>query len=176
MPLIFSRKNICQLAEHADFSVRSSAASVCMRLAQYAPALVPVDILMRLSKYDEDWYVQAPANAALKAMASSMPIILGIYYNRLQSTNARNGSTQPANLKTLPGRRRGSWKRTISNSNLSAYGPLMTRFRRKSSHEPLQACGAASAGSSISTEFERLSHALASLEPYRIGRPHSEHM
>src|ERR1700693_4194863 len=56
----------------------SSAAFICMNLAQYAPELVPLDILERLSVHDEDWYVQAPANAALKAMIRSIPATLHI--------------------------------------------------------------------------------------------------
>ena len=73
------------MASSAIRSVRSMAASICMDLAQYAPDRVPVNLLLELSRYDEDWYVQAPANAALKAIASSQPIVLHIYYQRLQS-------------------------------------------------------------------------------------------
>lgn len=88
MPMMFDHETIGRLAEHRNFSVRSCAASVCMRLAQFAPAHVPFSILTGLSKYDEDWYVQAPANAALKAMARSMPVALGLYYIRLRSRDS----------------------------------------------------------------------------------------
>jgi TIR domain len=84
-PRLISRAQLSNLAEHKNFCVRSSAASICMDLAHSAPVLVPLDILLKLSKYDEDWYVQAPANAALKAMARSFPDVLRIFYTRLRS-------------------------------------------------------------------------------------------
>jgi hypothetical protein len=56
-----------------------------MVLANYAPGRVPTDITIRLSKHNEDWYVQAPANAALKTLARSMPNILRVYLARLRS-------------------------------------------------------------------------------------------
>jgi len=59
-----------------------------MNLAQYAPELVPVDILERLAVHDEDWYVQAPANAALKAMVRAIPATLHIFFSRLRSSDA----------------------------------------------------------------------------------------
>jgi hypothetical protein len=43
--------------------------------------------VIRLSKHNEDWYVQAPANAALKTLARSMPNILRVYLARLRSEN-----------------------------------------------------------------------------------------
>lgn len=72
------------MASHSEFTVRASATTVCMGLAQYAPDRVPVDILITLSVYDEDWYVQAPANAALKA---PRPAVLRIFFMRLHSSN-----------------------------------------------------------------------------------------
>ena len=56
-------------------------------LALYAPELALVDILIKVSVYDEDWYVQAPANAALKAMVRTMPAVLHIFLTRLRSSN-----------------------------------------------------------------------------------------
>jgi hypothetical protein len=44
-----------------------------MDLAHSAPDRVPLDLVMKLSVYDEDWYVQASANASLKAMARVTP-------------------------------------------------------------------------------------------------------
>ena len=49
------------------------------------PALVPVDLLAKLSVFTEDWYVERPANAALKALARGMPIVLELFFQRLQS-------------------------------------------------------------------------------------------
>jgi hypothetical protein len=44
-----------------------------------------LDILLRLSVYDEDWYVEKPANAALKAMVRSFPAVLDVFFCRLRS-------------------------------------------------------------------------------------------
>ena len=87
-PSLMNRVELSRMAMHPNFSVRSSAASICMNWAQFAPALVPIDILLRLSIYDEDWYVQAPANAALKSLARAIPSVLQIFYSRLQSASA----------------------------------------------------------------------------------------
>ena len=84
-PWLVSHQALSRMASHSDFTVRASAATLCMNLAQYAPDRVPVDILLKLSVYNEDWYVQAPANAALKAIARPMPAVLRIFFSRLHS-------------------------------------------------------------------------------------------
>jgi hypothetical protein len=84
-PYLIAHSDIFELAAHKDFSVRSSAASMCMELARVAPDRVPIDVLLRLSNYNEDWYVQAPANAALKTLAHRIPAVLRIFLNRLGS-------------------------------------------------------------------------------------------
>lgn len=86
-PFLVSRSVLWEMAQNPDFSVRSSAASICMDLAQFAPDRVPVDLLTRLSVHSEDWYVESPANAALKAMARHMPAVLRIFFMRLHSTS-----------------------------------------------------------------------------------------
>ena len=85
MPSLVDRDVLWAMSTDGNFSVRSTAAAICMNLAQYAPDRVPVDIVFRLSVYDEDWYVEAPANAALKTMAASVPDVLSIYFSRLES-------------------------------------------------------------------------------------------
>ena len=85
-PWLIDHAKLSRMAAHKNFSVRSSAASICMDLAHSAPDRVPIDILLKLSAYDEDWYVEAPANAALKAMSRSFPEALRIFYGRLRST------------------------------------------------------------------------------------------
>ncbi len=84
-PWLITRARLSQMAEHENFTIRSSAASICMDLAHSAPALVPVDILLKLSAHDEDWYVEAPANAALKEMGRLFPDVLNVFYSRLRS-------------------------------------------------------------------------------------------
>jgi hypothetical protein len=87
-PWLFDHEVLSRMAAHPDFSVRSSAASICMDFVQFAPDRAPVDILIKLAVYDEDWYVQAPANAALKAMARALPAVLRIFFMRLHSPDA----------------------------------------------------------------------------------------
>jgi nucleoside phosphorylase len=87
-PHLLDRGILARLAIHRDFSIRASAASICMELANVEPSRVPLDILIPLSSYNEDWYVQAPANAALKTMLGAMPGIYRIFRARLRSSNA----------------------------------------------------------------------------------------
>jgi len=87
-PDLLGRSALSRLATHSNFSVRSSAASICMNWAHFAPDRVPVDLLVKLSVYDEDWYVEAPANAALKTLVRAVPGVLQIFYSRLRSTRA----------------------------------------------------------------------------------------
>jgi nucleoside phosphorylase len=87
-PQLVDHAVLSRMAHNPNFSVRSTAASICMDLAQYAPERVPVDLLINLSVYSEDWYVEAPANAALKAIARAMPAVLQIFFSRLSSGDA----------------------------------------------------------------------------------------
>jgi hypothetical protein len=84
-PWLISHRQLAQLAAHRNLTVRSSAAVICMDLAHCAPHLVPLDVVLRLSVHDEDWYVQVPANSALKAMARTQPGVLEIFFGRLRS-------------------------------------------------------------------------------------------
>jgi hypothetical protein len=100
-PWLIDHAKLSRMAAHKNFSVRSSAASICMDLAHSAPDRVPLDILLKLSVYDEDWYVQAPANAALKAMARSFPAVLRVFYVRLHSTVAQERAHAAAALEDV---------------------------------------------------------------------------
>jgi len=42
-------------------------------------------LLARLSVFSEDWYLERPANAALKALVRSMPIVLEVFFQRFYS-------------------------------------------------------------------------------------------
>ncbi len=90
-----------KMASHKDFSVRSTAASICMDLANFAPDQVPVDILLKLSVFNEDWYVQAPANAALKTLVRSMPGVLRIFFSRLVSDDPEECAHSAAALRDI---------------------------------------------------------------------------
>lgn len=74
--------------KETDFSIRSTAASICMDFAQFAADRVPMDILLKLARHDEDWYVMAPAFAALKSMARQRPAVLHVFFRRLHSSDS----------------------------------------------------------------------------------------
>ncbi|WIG58338.1 MAG: hypothetical protein OJF49_001084 [Ktedonobacterales bacterium] len=87
-PWLSSHDILFRMAQHQVFSVRSSAASICMKLANIAPDLVPIDVLTRLAVPDEDWYVEAPATAALKTLVGRQRDVLYVFFQRLHSSAA----------------------------------------------------------------------------------------
>lgn len=84
-PWLITRECIVDMANSPDFSVRSAAASICFDLAHLAPDRIPTDVVIELSRYDEDWYVTTPATATLKSMARLRPGVLRVFYTRLSS-------------------------------------------------------------------------------------------
>jgi hypothetical protein len=42
-------------------------------------------LVLKLSAHDEDWYVETPANSALKAMANTVPDVLDVSFERLDT-------------------------------------------------------------------------------------------
>lgn len=86
-PWLITHGMISRMASHQNFSVRSSAAAICMDLAHSAPDRVPFDIVTKLSSHEEDWYVETPANSAIKAMARAFPAVLKLFFKRIRSTS-----------------------------------------------------------------------------------------
>jgi len=82
-PWLFNRPLLFKLGTHPDFGVRSSIAMICYNYAQWVPVLVPVDLALKLSHHEEDYYVDMPAKAALKYLCRDRTIILREFYNRL---------------------------------------------------------------------------------------------
>ena len=72
-----------------------------MDLAHAAPALVPLDIRLKLAVYDEDWYVEAPAAAALKAMVRSFPGVLNVFFVQLRSTVAEERARAASHIQDV---------------------------------------------------------------------------
>ncbi len=102
-PDLLNKEDIRYLARHSDFSLRASAASICMEISNVDPSRVPLEILIPLSFYNEDWYVQAPANAALKTMMNTMPNIYRIFRARLHSAKADEREHAASNLADVAG-------------------------------------------------------------------------
>jgi hypothetical protein len=68
-PLLVSAELIEELSSSDDFSTRSIAAHLLWDRAEVAPGDVPLGLLGKLAlPSEEDWYVQAPAMAAVKAL------------------------------------------------------------------------------------------------------------
>lgn len=66
------------MSEDKSFSVRSSAAICYYHMAKSDPSSVPLCVLSRLAKYDEDWYVSTPATSALLRLSRARPVIIDI--------------------------------------------------------------------------------------------------
>jgi hypothetical protein len=151
-PWLIGHAQLSKMAGHDNFSVRSSAASICMDLAHSAPDRVPLDILLKLSVYDEDWYVQAPANAALKAMARSSPDVLRVFYMRLHSDVEEERAHSAAQIEEVAKEEPGLIEPRLMRSELA-------RLKRLGDHKT----------------FRRLSKVLAKVKrvkrtgPYRYG-------
>jgi hypothetical protein len=86
-PSLVSRRQLSRLASNRDFSVRATAASICHDWAVDFPHLVPMDILLKLAVPNEDWYVEAPAIAALKTLIRAIPPVLQVFFSGLRSGN-----------------------------------------------------------------------------------------
>lgn len=56
---------------------------------------------MKLSAYNENWYVQAPANAALKAMARTIPEVLRIFHMRLRSSDFEQSAHSASAIRDI---------------------------------------------------------------------------
>jgi len=83
-PDLFDRALLLSMSQSSDFSVRGSAASICLVLAQFAPDRVPLDVAMKLATHDEDWYVTEPATAALKSICKARRNVLYFFFTNLQ--------------------------------------------------------------------------------------------
>jgi hypothetical protein len=83
-PDLFDRALLLSMSQSPDFSVRGSAASICLVLAQFAPDRVPLDVAMKLASHDEDWYVTEPATAALKSICKARRNVLYFFFTNLQ--------------------------------------------------------------------------------------------
>jgi hypothetical protein len=67
-PRLISMELVQELASNDQFSTRSSAAVLLWERAAVSPADVPLQLVGRLAVSSEDWYVQAPAMAAVKML------------------------------------------------------------------------------------------------------------
>jgi hypothetical protein len=69
-PKLVGSDVIEELASDAESSVRSSAATILYLLSLSAQVAVPIDIVARLARPDEeDWYVYTPAISALQELS-----------------------------------------------------------------------------------------------------------
>lgn len=87
VPELYDSELLNLLGNHKDFSIRSMVSVICYGFAHFAPHLVPLNLMIRLSRHDEDWYVNTPAIGALKTLVRWRPTILKIFFMRLKSGN-----------------------------------------------------------------------------------------
>jgi len=70
-PTLISQTELYRLATSRKTSIRMSAAVILWGWSMNIPGYVPIDLLMRLIRSDEDWYVFTPARSAMKQLALS---------------------------------------------------------------------------------------------------------
>ena len=83
-PWLFEMPLLHKLGNHYDFSIRSNVAAICFGFAQWAPHLIPIDLIFKLAHHEEDHYVDAPATGALKTLCRYRPTVRRELYQRLK--------------------------------------------------------------------------------------------
>lgn len=90
-PSLIALDQIEHLANSVSFSNRATAAHLLWHRATQAPADVPLGLLGRLAiPAGEDWYVQAPAMAAVKQLLLARPSARIIFDSLARSGNTDN--------------------------------------------------------------------------------------
>jgi hypothetical protein len=76
------------MSRDESFSVRSCAAVCYCLLAALDPASVPLDVVMKLARHDEDWYVNTPATNALLRLGRVRPVVIDWLTQNLSAHDA----------------------------------------------------------------------------------------
>jgi hypothetical protein len=97
-PALVPRQIILDMAEDKSFSVRSSAAVCFFKLANIAPAEVPLDILQKLASAKEDWYVSKPAQATLKVLSHKRQAAVGILVDMISKEDIEEAAAGASSL------------------------------------------------------------------------------
>lgn len=87
-PWLFDIKLLTDLSKHKDFSIRSMVAMICYNFSNWAPNLVPVNVLIKLAHPNEDYYVNNPAIGAMKTLARWRVSILRMFFVQLRSKDS----------------------------------------------------------------------------------------
>jgi hypothetical protein len=120
------------LAAHPEYPARSCAANLLRDRAVVAPLDVPLGVLGRLiSPSTEDWYVWAPAAAAVKELVLSRPDAWVIFESLSTGTEAQDRHTVAQALLEVAEVRPATVARNLAERLLDDLDPLVAEKARE---------------------------------------------
>jgi hypothetical protein len=130
-PALVSREMVETLAGHARYQARACAANLLRERAAVAPLDVPVEVLGRLAlPSTEDWFVWAPAVAAVQELALHRREAYAIFSSLAASDNARDRFAVAAALLGLAGVRPAAVARGLAERLSEDPDPLIAEKAR----------------------------------------------
>jgi hypothetical protein len=130
-PALVSREMVETLAGHARYQARACAANLLRERAAVAPLDVPVEVLGRLAlPSTEDWFVWAPAIAAVQELALHRREAYAIFSSLAASDNARDRFAVAAALLGLAGVRPAAVARGLAERLSEDPDPLIAEKAR----------------------------------------------
>ncbi len=116
------------LAAHAQYPARSCAANLLRDRAVIAPLEVPVGLLGRLARpAGEDWYVCAPAMAAVKELILSRPDVYVIFESLAASAEPQDRHAVAEALNEIAAVRPAAVARDLAELLLADADPLVAQ-------------------------------------------------
>jgi hypothetical protein len=101
-PTLIERDHLACLTISSDHQHRMCAASILWDLANVAPGLVPLDLVITLAKpATEDWYVFSPAIAAAKQLMLTRRSAIGVFEALSDSDDAEDRRAAAAALRDV---------------------------------------------------------------------------
>jgi hypothetical protein len=130
-PALVSPEMVETLAGHARYQARACAANLLRDRAAVAPLDVPVEVLGRLAlPSTEDWFVWAPAIAAVQELALHRREAYAIFSSLAASDNARDRFAVAAALLGLAGVRPAAVARGLAERLSEDPDPLIAEKAR----------------------------------------------
>jgi hypothetical protein len=130
-PALVSPEMVETLAGHARYQARACAANLLRDRAAVAPLDVPVEVLGRLAlPSTEDWFVWAPAVAAVQELALHRREAYAIFSSLAASDNARDRFAVAAALLGLAGVRPAAVARGLAERLSEDPDPLIAEKAR----------------------------------------------
>jgi hypothetical protein len=130
-PALVSREMVETLAGHARYQARACAANLLRERAAVAPLDVPVEVLGRLAlPSTEDWFVWAPAMAAVQELALHRREAYAIFNSLAASDDTRDRMAVAAALLGLAGVRPAAVARGLAERLSQDPDPLIAEKAR----------------------------------------------